>query len=64
MPTELTKNLTRVSSVRDEDGRQLVVTLNADEQSIEIKPKGRFQSSAVSLPIKTVYRLIRNTAVI
>jgi len=61
--TPLTKSVTRVSTERDEDGRSLVITLNADDQSIEMKPKGRQSQAIVSLPIKTVYRLIRNTAV-
>ena len=39
--TELTKNLTRVSTATDEDGRKLVLTLNAENQSISLKPKGR-----------------------
>lgn len=63
MATSLKKSVTRVSTDRDEDGRELVVTLNADDQSIDIKPKGKKAQAIVSLPIKTVYRLIRNTAV-
>jgi hypothetical protein len=64
MPTPLSKSVTRLSTATDEDGRQLVITLNADEQKLEIKPNGKRSQATVSLPIKTVYRLIRNTAVL
>lgn len=64
MPTLLSKSVTRLSTATDEDGRQLVVTLNADEQTLDIKPKGKRSQATVSLPLKTVYRVIRNTAVL
>jgi hypothetical protein len=58
--TELTKNLTRVSTATDEDGRKLVITLNAEDQSISIKPKGRTAKAEVSMDIKKLYTIMRN----
>lgn len=57
--TELTKNLTRLSTATDEDGRQIAVTLNAD-QTISMKPKGRTVKAEVKLDIKKIYTIIRN----
>ena len=57
--TELTKTLTRLSEATDEDGRQLVVKLNAD-QTISMKPKGRTAKAEVTCTIRQVYTMMRN----
>lgn len=61
MATPLTKNVTRESSSQDEDGRNLLVSINED-QTISIRPKGRTSKAEVRLPIKKVYSLIRNVS--
>jgi hypothetical protein len=60
MATKLTKSLTREVDAEDGNGRKLLITINADQQTLEFKPKGRTAKASVSLPISKVYGLVKN----
>jgi hypothetical protein len=46
--------------VEDGNGRNLIITINAETNELEFKPKGRTAKAMVSLPISKVYQLIKN----
>jgi hypothetical protein len=60
MATLLTKNICRETGVEDGNGRNLIITINAETNELEFKPKGRTAKAMVSLPISKVYQLIKN----
>lgn len=60
MATQLLKSITRETSVDDGNGRNLIITINAETEEMEFKPKGRTAKAKVSLPISKVYQLIKN----
>lgn len=60
MATLLTKNICRETIAEDGNGRKLIITINAETNELEFKPKGRTAKAMVSLPISKVYQLIKN----
>jgi phosphopantothenate synthetase len=60
MATLLNKSVTREVPVEDGNGRKLIVTINAEDLTIDFKPKGRTSKAIVSLPIQKVYQLVKN----
>lgn len=60
MATLLTKSIIRETSVDDGNGRNLIITINAQTKELEFKPKGRTAKAIVSLPISKVYQLVKN----
>ena len=60
MATQLLKNICRETNVDDGNGRNLIITINAETNELEFKPKGRTAKAMVSLPISKVYQLIKN----
>jgi len=60
MATKLLKNLSRETNSDDGNGRDLIVTLNAELQTIDFKPKGRTAKAIVRLPISKIYQLVKN----
>lgn len=60
MATLLNKRISRETAANDGNGRNLIVTLDPDGDKISFKPKGRTAKAIVSLPIETIYRLVKN----
>lgn len=60
MATKLLKTLSREVDAEDGNGRKLIITINAETQSLDFKPKGRTAKAIVSLPIEKVYGLVKN----
>lgn len=60
MATNLKRSISRETPVDDGNGRNLIITINAENNTLEFKPKGRTIKALVSMPIQKVYALIKN----
>jgi hypothetical protein len=64
MATELKGKIVRELPVEDGNGRRLIVTINAEDETISFKPKGRTAKAISSMKISKIYQLIKNAEIL